>query len=55
LEAPSNRAFLGGRWEGGAFSYNRSVTNVTNVINVTNVHVYNQTVVDNTTANNVSY
>jgi hypothetical protein len=47
--------FVGGRWEGGAFSYNRSVTNITNVTNVTNVHVYNQTVVNNTTVNNVSY
>jgi len=36
--------FLGGEWRGGAFYYNRSVTNVS-VTNVTNV--YNRTVVVN--------
>jgi hypothetical protein len=43
--------FGGGEWRGGAFFYNRSVTNV-NVTNVTNV--YNRTVVVNNTRN-VSY
>ena len=43
--------FEGGRWQGGVFNYNRSVTNVTNVTNV-----YNKTVINNTTVNNtVSY
>jgi hypothetical protein len=36
--------FVGGEWRGGAFFYNRSVTNVS-VTNVT--HVYNRTVVVN--------
>jgi len=36
--------FVGGEWRGGAFFYNRSVTNVS-VTNVT--HVYNKTVVVN--------
>jgi len=36
--------FVGGEWRGGAFYYNRSVTNVS-VTNVT--HVYNRTVVVN--------
>ncbi len=45
--------FQGGRWDGGHFFYNRSVTNV----NVTVIHnVYNTTVVNNTTnINRVSY
>jgi len=45
--------FVGGRWEGDHFFYNRSVTNV----NVTNVrNVYNTTIVNNnTTINRVSY
>lgn len=36
--------FAGGEWRGGAFFYNRSVTNI-NVVNVTNV--YNRTVIVN--------
>ena len=45
--------FVGGEWRGGAFFYNRSVTNVS-VTNVTNV--YNRTViVNNTTVNRVSF
>jgi WXXGXW repeat (2 copies) len=43
--------FVGGEWRGGAFYYNRSVTNVS-VTNVTNV--YNRTVVVNNTRT-VSY
>ncbi len=43
--------FFGGEWRGGAFFYNRSVTNV-NVVNVTNV--YNRTVVVNNVTH-VSY
>jgi hypothetical protein len=43
--------FFGGRWEGGNFFYNRSVTNV-NVTRITNV--YNTTVVNNN-VNRVSY
>ena len=43
--------FGGGEWRGGAFFYNRSVTNV-NVTNVTNV--YSRTVIVNNTRN-VSY
>jgi len=43
--------FEGGEWRGGAFAYNRAVTNV-NVVNVTNV--YNKTVVVNN-YNRVSY
>ncbi|HEY3971804.1 MAG TPA: hypothetical protein VGM18_02305 [Candidatus Sulfotelmatobacter sp.] len=45
--------FVGGRWDGGHFFYNRAVMNV----NVTNVHnVYNETVVNrNVTVNRVSY
>jgi len=39
--------FVGGEWRGGAFFYNRSVTNVS-VTNVTNV--YNKTVVVNNTS-----
>jgi hypothetical protein len=40
--------YLGGRWDNGAFFYNRSVNNVENV-RITNV--YNQTVVVRTTTN----
>jgi WXXGXW repeat (2 copies) len=45
--------FVGGRWDGGHFFYNRSVANV----NITDIHnVYNTTVVNNTTnVNRVSY
>jgi len=44
--------FDGGRWQGGHFFYNRSVSNV----NVTVVHnVYNTTVVNNNNASRVSY
>jgi hypothetical protein len=44
--------FVGGRWDGGHFFYNRAVVNV----NVTNIHnVYNTTVVHNTTVSRVSY
>jgi hypothetical protein len=39
--------FVGGEWRGGAFFYNRSVTNVS-VTNVTNV--YNKTVIVNNTS-----
>src|SRR6204780_5873732 len=43
--------FVGGRWDGGHFFYNRAVLN----INVTEIHnVYNETVVNNT-VNRVSY
>lgn len=43
--------FVGGRWDGGHFFYNRSVVNV----NVTVIHnVYNETVV-NRTENRISY
>jgi YXWGXW repeat-containing protein len=44
--------FLGGRWDGGHFFYNRAVLNV----NVTEIHnVYNTTVENNVTVNRVSY
>lgn len=45
--------FVGGAWNGGVFSYNRSVTNV----NVTVIHnTYNQTVINNnTTVNRTSF
>jgi hypothetical protein len=42
--------YEGGYWRDGAFFYNRAVDNVTNVTNV-----YNKTVVNNVTVNNVSY
>jgi len=45
--------YEGGRWQNGAFFYNRSVNNVSNVTNITNV--YNKTVVNNVTVNKVSY
>jgi hypothetical protein len=42
--------FVGGRWDGGHFFYNRAVAN----INVVNIHnVYNETV--NVTVNHISY
>lgn len=44
--------FEGGYWRGGAFYYNRSVSNLGS-INVT--HVYNRTVVNNITVNRISY
>ena len=44
--------YEGGRWEHGAFFYNRAVNNVTNVI-IKNV--YEQVIVVNNTTNNVSY
>ena len=44
--------FEGGYWSGGAFYYNRSVTNV-NTTNITNV--YNRTVVNNVNVTRVSY
>src|SRR5262252_9964621 len=44
--------FFGGYWQGGAYYYNRSVTNV----DVTMVrNTYNTTVVNNTTVNRVSF
>ena len=43
----------GGRWQNGAFFYNRSVNNVSNVTNITNV--YNQSVGNAPGVNNVSY
>jgi WXXGXW repeat (2 copies) len=36
--------FYGGRWEGGNYFYNRSVTNVTNITNVYNTTVVNKNV-----------
>jgi hypothetical protein len=45
--------YEGGYWKNRAFFYNRSVNNVTNVTTITNV--YNKTVVNNVTINNVSY
>jgi hypothetical protein len=44
--------FEGGEWRGGAFFYNRAVSNVAGV-NITNV--YNKTVVINRTVTHVSY
>ena len=44
--------FAGGRWVGGAFAYNRSVTNV----NVNIIHnTYNETVINNVNVTRVSY
>ena len=48
----TGRGYEGGRWEHGAFFYNRAVNNVTNV-NIKNV--YEQAIVVNNTTNNVSY
>jgi hypothetical protein len=46
--------FAGGRWVGGGFAYNRSVTNITNVTVVHNT--YNETVINNNvTVNRVSF
>ena len=45
--------YEGGRWQNGAFFYNRSVNNVSNVTNITNV--YNQSVGNAPGVNNVSY
>jgi hypothetical protein len=45
--------YAGGYWNNGAFLYNRSVNNVANVTNITNV--YDKTVVNNVSVNNVSY
>jgi hypothetical protein len=44
--------FAGGYWNNGAFNYNSSVTNIGGA-HITNV--YNKTVVENHTTNNVSY
>ncbi|MGA2984073.1 MAG: hypothetical protein ABSG32_09670 [Terriglobia bacterium] len=46
-------SYEGGRWDHGAFYYNRSVNNIGNVRSITNV--YDQTVSNNVTVNNVSY
>jgi hypothetical protein len=46
----TGRGFEGGEWRGGTFFYNRSVANVTNITNV-----YNRTVINNYSANRVSY
>src|SRR3984885_14356806 len=44
--------FLGGRWEGGHFAYNRAVNNV----NVTVIHnTYHETVINNTNVTRTSY
>jgi WXXGXW repeat (2 copies) len=48
----TGQGYLGGRWENGAFFYNRSVNNIENV-RITKV--YNQTVVMNSRSNNVSF
>lgn len=45
--------YAGGYWNNGAFFYNRSVNNVASVTNITNV--YEKTVVNNVSVNNVSY
>ena len=45
--------YEGGYWNNGAFFYNRYVNNIGNVPNITNV--YNRTVINNVTINNVSY
>ena len=41
--------FVGGRWEGGAFSYNRAVMNVGVGVGIS-VNVYSQTVINNNTS-----
>jgi len=48
----TGEGYLGGRWENGAFFYNRSVNNIENV-RITKV--YNQTVVMNNRSNSVSF
>jgi WXXGXW repeat (2 copies) len=45
--------YEGGYWNGRNFFYNRAVNNISNVPGITNV--YNRTVVNNLTINNVSY
>ncbi len=45
--------FAGGFWSGGVFTYNSAVTNIGTSVSVTNV--YNKTVINNNTTNNVSY
>lgn len=45
--------YEGGHWDNGAFYYNRSVTHIDNTTNITNV--YNKTVINNTSSNNVSF
>jgi WXXGXW repeat (2 copies) len=45
--------YEGGYWNGRNFFYNRAVNNIGNVPGITNV--YNRTVVNNLTINNVSY
>ncbi len=47
------RGYEGGYWSNGALYYNRSVNNITNVTNITNV--YNKSVSNNVTVNNVSF
>jgi hypothetical protein len=48
----AGHGYQGGYWSNGSFFYNRAVTNVANQ-SITNV--YSETVVANTTVNNVSY
>jgi hypothetical protein len=48
----NGEGYFGGRWDHGAFFYNRTVNNITNV-RITNI--YNQTVVVNNTVNRVSF
>jgi hypothetical protein len=48
----TGEGYLGGRWENGAFFYNRAVNNLENV-RITKV--YNQTVVMNNRSSNVSF
>jgi hypothetical protein len=48
----TGEGYLGGRWENGAFFYNRAVNNIENV-RITKV--YNQAVVVNNRSNNVSF
>jgi hypothetical protein len=48
----TGEGYAGGRWDHGAFFYNRAVNNIANV---TISNVYNQTVVVNNNARNVSY
>ena len=48
----TGEGYLGGRWQNGAFFYNRAVNNIENV-RITNV--YNQTVVTNSRSDNVSF
>jgi hypothetical protein len=48
----TGNGYEGGRWQNGTFFYNRAVTNVTRA-NITNV--YDKTVIENKTVNNVSF